>query len=265
MVERSRLRQARESSVGLFGLTDWQLAIIPMIIVLLVLSYQVHQLRQTGRPRLRTKASKALFAAEPIAVRHDRPRSLTPDGKPCWGAEEYDFQCFKALAFFPECINSVYVTASQVFRLQELSDTSISGGDSPEYGRRYAVFYNKFRVGKLELTAEDSVDESVSVRILIDRVAAPLLPYYHVHDFLETVASLVCSKAKRSKYVSNNESEYDAASSRIRDALLAVLWDMQNQNDWYPDLEVRFSGTADYYYSIAQNEIEKRQAPTSTS
>jgi hypothetical protein len=80
-----------------------------------------------------------------ITPQDDRPRFLTPDGKPCYGAEEkYHFILFENFRQFGDFINSW--RDSTPFRLQELRDTRISYPDGelnlgPNYGRRYEIFY----------------------------------------------------------------------------------------------------------------------------
>lgn len=65
-------------------------SIYVIVVSLLVLAYQVHQLREARKPRLERKVLDQLLEGEPIRVKHNTPRSLTPDGKECCGAEKDD-------------------------------------------------------------------------------------------------------------------------------------------------------------------------------
>jgi hypothetical protein len=114
-----------------------------------------------------------LLFSEPIAVKHDRPKSLTPDGNERWGAEKHDFECFQSFWYFADWINKLYSDLSEPIRLQELGDTSIRGSlsrEAPAYGRRYDIFYNQTKIGLLQIRAGlhrhfDKQDKSVDVQI----------------------------------------------------------------------------------------------------
>lgn len=72
----------------MFGLTDTQILWIVILVLFLIVNYQINDIRSQLKPRLKPKVEKALLRSEPIKVKHDTPRSLTPDGKTTYGAEE---------------------------------------------------------------------------------------------------------------------------------------------------------------------------------
>jgi hypothetical protein len=130
---------------ALFGLTGSQLTTILLIVGLIMLSYQVNSLREAS-PNLKKKFVDDLLYSEPIAVKHDRPKNLTPDGKEKWGAGKHDFECFRDFWYFGEAVNRDLELGHEWFRIQELADTQITGDLSmeyPAYGRRYEIFFNK--------------------------------------------------------------------------------------------------------------------------
>src|SRR5262245_30982545 len=78
-----------------FNFSDTQIGFASLVILQMVLAYQVNELKEQ-RPTFKKKRLDDLFHSEPIAVKHKQPKSLTPDGKERWGADEHDFESFKA-------------------------------------------------------------------------------------------------------------------------------------------------------------------------
>jgi len=252
--------------MGFLGLTSDQVWLVFFGILLLVLVYQVNQLREARKPRLKPKILKELRWGEPITVKHNTPRSLTPDGKECFGAEKQDFECFQSFWYFADWINKLYTDLSEPIRLQELGDTRIRGSrasEGPAYGRRYDIYYNQCKIGLLEICAGlerhfDQENKSVDVEITIDRIPPTVLPYSDVYGFLQTVASLVTS-TERPKYshLPEGETEYEHALSVIQAAITEVMWNMHDKDNWWPELKVELSGTPDHYYHLLQLRLEE--------
>jgi hypothetical protein len=100
---------------------------------------------------------KEFFEKRPIVPTTSRPPFLTPDGKPCFGAQEqYHFRCFDLFREFGDFINSW--RDSTPFRLQELQDTKFTYREDeldlgPNYGHRYDIYYYQLRVGLLQISA----------------------------------------------------------------------------------------------------------------
>jgi hypothetical protein len=282
---RSTLRRLGYSSVlervvwwrvgGMFGLTSEQCWLIVISGALLVLAHQVNELRESRKPRLKPKVRRALLWANPITVKHDTPRSLTPDEKECFGAEKHDFECFQSFWYFADCINKLYSDLSGPIRLQELGDTLIQGSLSnhgPAYGRRYDIFYNQCKIGLLEICAGldrhfDPENKSVDLEITIDRVPPTMLPYSVVYGFLQSIASLVTS-AHRPKYPGNTayaKTEYQHAMSEIRTAISELMWNMHRDDDWFSELQIELSGTPDHYYRLLELKLDQDGRKTAAS
>lgn len=203
---------------------------------------------------IKSRVMRELFDGEPIAVRHDTPQSLTPDGETCFGADEIDFKCFSEFWYFSEYINKIYADLSEPFRLQELGDTTITGSSAdsgPAYGRRYDIYYNQCKVGLVEITADMlSTDGSVWVEVNFNRIPPRILPFSDVYGFLATVASLVTSTKKEAVSV-GKMSEYENAVSDIKFFMLEAVWQIgDDPDDLGPDLSVSFSGRPDRYYEL---------------
>ena len=109
-----------------FDLANTQVGFYVIVVSLLVLAYQVHQLREAKKPRLERKVLDQLLEGEPIKVKHNTPRSLTPDGKECCGAEKDDLL---SLVLVLRRLDKQFLQPSRSTNpLQELRDTSIRGG-----------------------------------------------------------------------------------------------------------------------------------------
>lgn len=256
-------------------LTGDQIWLVALSFALLVLAYVVSELRNATKSRLRPRILRELRFGEPIKVKHATPRSLTHDGKQRYGAEKHDFECFQLLWYFPEWINKLYSDLSEPIRLQELRDTSISGSradEGPAYGRRYDIYYNRCKIGLLEICASldrvfDPAVKSVDVEITINAVPPTVLPYSDVYGFLSTVASLVTSRSKpKYAHLPNGETEYDDALSSIRTAMAELMWNTRSEADAWTELSIRLSGTPDHYYELLQHRMKRdmqgAQAPS---
>jgi hypothetical protein len=256
-----------------FNLTEFQIAIGFLAIVVVVLSHQINALRDE-KPKFKKKRLHDLFYSEPIKVQHKPPNDLTPDGKQRWGAEDYDFECFRALWFFGQAANQHLEYAR--FRLQEIGETEISGdlsSDGPEYGRRYEIFYNQVKLGLLQIMARherhfDKQDRSVYAEITIDGVPVTALPYENVYGFLVTIASLVTSTSRRPH--DGPKTEYEAALSDIQYKLMDAMWrtsrdyTLTEQSTWFWDFKVRLCGTPDLYYAMESHARgERKPGPSS--
>lgn len=240
--------------------------LVALSVALLVLTYHVSGLREARKPHLKPKILKELRFGEPIRVKHNTPRSLTPDGKQQWGATEHDFECFQSFWYFPHWINKLYSDLSEPIRLQELRDTRITGSRSdegPAYGRRYDIYYNRCKIGLLEVCAGfrrafDPADKSVDVEVTIDGVPATALPYSDIFGFLSTVASLVMSATKpKYSHLPNGETEYDHALSSITTAMAELMWNTQSTDDDRAELSIRLSGTPDHYYDLLRRRLQQ--------
>ena len=251
--------------MGFLGLTSDQFWLVLLGCGLVVLLWQVNALREARKPLLKPKILKQLRWGEPITVKHDTPRSLTPDGKELWGVQKRDFDLFQSFWYFADWINKLYGDLSEPIRLQELKDTEIKGSlssERPAYGRRYDIFYNQCKIGLLQICASprshlNPNDKTVDVEITIDGVPPTVLPYSNVYGFLQTIASLVASMERpKFEHLPDGDTEYEHAMSDIRAAIIEFMWNMHGDN-WWPELKVELSGTPDHYYHLLQLRLEE--------
>ena len=79
-------------------------------------------------------------------------------------------------------------------RLQELKDTKLRtfNNDVPKQGRRYDVFYNRQRVGSLEIadTSDYTIEEPRVIANLVIRDPRPI-SFDDISRFLTSVATLL--------------------------------------------------------------------------
>jgi hypothetical protein len=227
--------------------------------------------KKTFQPQIYSDQSR-------IVPQHDKPTFLTPTGKPCLGAEEkYHFILFDCFRTFGEFFNSW--RDSTPFRLEELSDTRITYwlGESdlgPNYGHRYKIFFNKSRVGLLQIyavrvimtteglifsEAADIQDYRVNVDIALD-APARMIPYDALKDFLFSVARMLSRDQKDCYYTEHQYggmtqrdaihagmTQRDRAIYTIEQAMMRALWDnagsMKERQDEFSLIKVFFSGT----------------------
>jgi len=199
----------------------------------------------------------------PIVPRPSKPRFLTPDGKPCYGAdEEYHFRCFDLFLEFGDFMNSW--RESTPFRLQELVDTTITYRDGesylgPNYGRRYDVFYYQARVGLLQIHAsrvimssDDDQEQEVHVDISLHTFSPTILPFKDVHGYLSCVARMTTRDTKQCFYT---EYQYQGMTQRsyaiyaIEQAMMKVIWDNHNvKGEKTSPMTLFFSGAPTEWY-----------------
>ena len=241
-----------------FNLSNTQIAIACGIVALMALSYQVNTLRE-GRPQLKKSFVNDLLYSEPITVKHDPPKTLTPDGKQTYGAEKHDFECFMLFWFFGEAVNRELEDSA--IRIQEINTTEISGSlgmESPTYGRRYEIFCNQVKIGLLQIVAQHGLlaerDRPVYADITLDRVPITAVSHHQISGFLTTIAGLVTNDG--------DSTERERAMSAIHGTMAETMWDVLRDytlgEQPVNQLEVCFSGTPDRYYRIEAHERAAR-------
>jgi len=194
---------------------------------------------------------------------------LTPDGKPCFGAEEeYHFRCFDLFREFGDFINTW--RHSTPFRLQELRDTKVTYREGeldlgPNYGHRYDIYYYQFRVGLLQIHAsrvmiseqtqltKGQEVQQVSVDICLNTFSPTLIPFNDMREYLNNIASMTTSDTKGCFYT---EHQYQGMTQRgyalyaIEQAMMRVMWDNHNvSDDKALPLTLWFSGAPTEWHS----------------
>jgi hypothetical protein len=214
---------------------------------------------------------EAFREKRPIVPSISRPPFLTPDGKPCYGAEEqYHFHCFDLFREFGDFINRW--RDSTPFRLQELQNTKISYREGeldlgPNYGHRYDIYYYQLQVGVLQIFSgrvmmssaglhfsEDvqQEEQQVHVDISVNTFSPTIIPFDDVRPYLECIARMTTSDTKQCFYT---EHQYQGMTQRryalyaIEQAMMRVMWDNHNVNDNKASpMTVWFPGTPTEWY-----------------
>jgi hypothetical protein len=114
--------------------------------------------RQAARrpEKLKKKFLASLRNSKPIVPKHRRPMDIEHPSI-LVGKEHRLF--FNDFADFAAVVNrwlaECYFGGSTPWRLQELPDTELKLGyrERPDYGRRYAIFYNQVSLGTLEVSS----------------------------------------------------------------------------------------------------------------
>jgi hypothetical protein len=205
--------------------------------------------------KLKKKFISALRDSKPIVPKHKPPKSIGESVPSLVTKEDRlffdDFQDFAVVVNW--WLGDEHVGGP--WRLQELPDTDLQIGfrDMPDFGRRYAIFYNQVRLGTLEISPgfHYSTEEPiVRTQIALDWVR--LLGFENLHDFLEEIALHVGNPDR-------GTAEYLQMRTYIDRALTKVLWQTQQITQFgfdgqgYGQLELWLEGSAIWY-------VERRQA-----
>ena len=207
-----------------------------------------------------------------------KPRFLTPDGKPCWGAEEdYHFAVFEYFRDFGDFFNSW--RQSTAFRLLELQDTAVTyrKGDldlGANYGHRYNVCYQQRRIGLLQISAsriqyskkdglvfsetvKQAVDLKVAVDILLDPFFTVPVPFKEVREFLENIVRYTTSEDKECNYTGyDGVSERRYALETVGVAMQEALWNGKTitTESGGPSLHLFYFGAPTEWYRQISNQ-----------
>jgi hypothetical protein len=191
-----------------------------------------------------------LFEGGPIEPAHDAPAAF--EGIDFF-IDDWDRKFFAEFDLFGRCVNMCF--ADDPWRIQELRDSEIACYEDPKYGRRYSVFYNRARLGTLEIHASadwlddpityyDTGNPVVETRVRLDDVR--LLPVQAVLKFLGMLASYVACK----KGYKTAEEAYADAYTRIDRAMIAAVWQLEPVPSTvinYGSIELTLLGLATYY------------------
>lgn len=168
------------------GMDTWLIVLVVMN--LLLTSYLWQQTRRGPKRKFR----RALESGGPITPKHARPAEIAKG----WGVSDSDLQFFEDFDLFGDALNRVLKDEDEPWRVQELSNTEISGldDDSPRYGRRYEVFYNQYKLGTLQVYAGVFYSaREPNVRTEIELMFARLIPFNRILGFVSFVARFTAS------------------------------------------------------------------------
>jgi hypothetical protein len=212
--------------------------------------------------KLKRKFRKRLWNSKPIIPKHQPPPPLERG----YAVGEGTLQFFSDFEDFGDVVNS-WLTDPYVhphnspWRLQELpkSDLSLWAGDTPNYGRTYAVFHNQVRIGEIEIEPDwkySAQNPRVTVHIELDWVR--LLSFGTIRSFLVDIATHV------SEYRPGTL-EYVQTNQQIDLAMTSVLWETQEVSQYgfenepgHGQIEVELSGLASF--SLVRRQAFRNQA-----
>ncbi len=238
------------------------LAIILFLNVMATITLWREAARKPPRPK--KKFFTELLDSKPIAPKHQPPKCIGEHFPSL--VTEGDQLFFGDFADFAAVVNWWLADDGGPWRLQELPDTELKlnssamEGFGPDFGRRYAIFYNQVRSGTLEVSPGlDYSAEQPNVRTDIHLDWVRLLSFRIIREFLVDIALHVCD-------ANPNTQEYVQTQIHIDRALIEPLWQTQeitdlgmDGEDW-GELELRLDGTAGWYLVRRQALRSQRAA-----
>jgi hypothetical protein len=188
---------------------------------------------------------------------HVMPRNLTEDGQERYGAEKHDFQFFDEFRFFGEIANLMGLDQDP-WSVHEVAETEVGfelGYDSPQYGRKYEIWYNHLKAGSLAIAAapmsggrNDQFDGIIFATLKLNMIPPRLLDYHDIAGFLHHIIVLLEG--------SRREVSLKDIQAKVDRHLLPLLWkiDLEDENGWMSDeVEMHFYDCFPYtYYRIAK-------------
>lgn len=228
---------------------NYELLVIVVVCLNILATFSLWWYVAAKPPRPKKRDAKLLWDSDPITPKHAPPKvsfaSLPHDG---------NRHFFSDFAEFADVLNwwleDKHVQSR--WRLQDLPDDDSNTGAGLDYGPllglRFAVFYNRARLGELEVSPGDNfTSESPEVSARLEIRWVRLLNVSTITDFLCGIASHVTDPMP-------NSVGYIAARQAINLALTESLWDtyqiskfeeLDNQ-DW-GEVSVSFQGSAEGY------------------
>jgi hypothetical protein len=229
--------------------------------------------RWRSKSQLEDKRSREMEAGPKTVISIEtKPRYLTPDGNPCFGAEEdYHFSVFELFRGFGDFFNSW--RSSTAFRLRELQDTKITYRDldlGPNYGHRYNVYHDQFKVGLLQISASrvqfsrsdgltfsetvQQIDHlEVHVNIFLDPFSTTTMSFKEVKAFLEAVAQMTTSATQGCSYTGyEGITQRQYVKKAIETAMQEALWNshLTTSDRAGPSLHLFFAGLPTDWYGM---------------
>jgi len=214
--------------------------------------------RKVNRPPgLKKKFAKQLWRSAPIEPKHERPKVIGDDYPSL--ASDADRRFFADFVDFADVVNWWLVEefVQSRWRLQELPSTELKlnrFSTGPDFGRRYALFYNQTPLGELEISPSfDYTTEAPQVRAELEIRWVRLLGSDAITDLLDNIAMHVTDPKP-------NSPEYAAARRTIHFALTKPLWDTYrisefskdfDNQDW-GEIELQLNGSAEWYIERAR-------------
>ena len=215
--------------------------IIFFVVLNLSLTWRLLSLRVVAQPN-KPKHFSALMFGDPI-----EPTTIT-DEKFSLKTTDKERSFYSDFADFSAIINTMSwgQFKRNPWRLQELPDTELNPTSfDRSFKRHYDIFYNRARVGKIEISPSDSYSaEKPYVYTDINLQFVRLISFDAVERFLTEIAYLVTDKG-----------DYATSRDVITVAETESLWKTQelfysgDHADNLGELELSFDGAAFRYFS----------------
>ncbi len=147
--------------------------------------------RKSARSERDAKQEASILSGLPIDPKHANPKLKG------WRISDSLRHFFADFGRFGVIANEWPPIKDSSWRLQELKDTKLRtfNNDVPKQGRRYDVFYNRQRVGSLEIadTSDYTIEEPRVIANLVIRDPRPI-SFDDISRFLTSVATLLSAR-----------------------------------------------------------------------
>ena len=217
---------------------------------------------------------KEIEGGERRKPEHDRPLSLAETGFKSFITPAHEV-LFSDFDWFGPTLNW-HVRGP--WCVEEMRDTLLRDGDSPDLGRRYKIYYHRLPMGTLEIglgiesfsldTSAERFRSNRSARAALELNYLRFVPYQHAHNLLSQIEWLF-GRVETPIEAESVQSARIEAGSRATAALTAYLWEaFRNQDGFVPLFEhategpyVLFRNTVDHWKSGGLNAftLEERR------
>jgi hypothetical protein len=237
-----------------FGISDQKFSFGILIIMMIGMAIHFSRRLDALEERVIHKGydaiKKDIEEGERHVPQHKQPTELAKGGAKSYvsKADEIVFEDFK---WFGTMLNR---EIAEPWAFEELEDTSLRelGVDSPEYGRRYQIYYNGRKMGTVQVRAGgfDVLDEkrfstNRQATALIDLYNLRFVPYEHVISLVRAVIFFIGPFKDR-------DTAWDRATAEAIAALAGYAWETIR----VPDLVQDFDHRTDGPYELVRHTTE---------
>jgi len=198
-----------------------------------------------GKPTVEqqwSKVVKLMREGERHRPRHDRPNSLRNGEYDSLIMESHEV-IFDHFNWFGPALNQ---QVSEPWAVEEVADTLVRDirSDSPEFGRRYRVWYNAAEMGTVQITVSgmdsffhpEKYRENPEAEAIVDLSWMRFVPYLDAQSFVSGLALLMGDWV-------DYDTSHAAAEAAATAALAEYLWEtMRSEDEYVPDFDWRVKG-----------------------
>ena len=192
------------------------------------------------KPKFKKEFYDKLLNGKPIEPIYGGTSSLTPNNEGCFGVNERDFIFYDRFKEFDRTFNEWH--QEMAFRIQERNTTLVVrlSDDEPRYGRSYSIFYNDFKIGRLEIADSSLIEDSNCIFLIeIYGDLAQFIPYRNLWGFIASLGQLL---------VSSSEKEQSKFYFEAVHSLNASAWQMNEDGEVVrSDIEILYSSVPYYF------------------